>query len=148
MTSASLDNQVCGPGGADFVGDKVFLHGWVNGSRHLYVADLGWAGDFPVVRGSRVRTEAESGTLQQLPGPDRRRRCVQGRGRGVHRLRRLLGREHVLRPARRQLHAVGRVRERHRQGPPPTVSLSTATRQGAVSYPVTGWDKWRQTSVT
>src|SRR3954471_7731742 len=57
MTTASFDNHVCGPGGADFVDNKVFLHGWVNGSRHLYVADLGWANDFPVVRGSRVRTE-------------------------------------------------------------------------------------------
>ncbi|WP_241995235.1 glycoside hydrolase family 43 protein [Kribbella antiqua] len=63
MTTQSFDNRICGPGGANFVGDKVFVHGWVNGSRHLYVADVGWANDYPVVRGSRVRYEAERGTL-------------------------------------------------------------------------------------
>ena len=31
MTTATFDNHICGPGGADFVGDKVFVHGWVGG---------------------------------------------------------------------------------------------------------------------
>lgn len=29
----------------------------------MYVADLGWANDYPVVRGSRIRYEAERGTI-------------------------------------------------------------------------------------
>ena len=35
------------------------FHGWTNNytTRAMYVADLGWSGDFPVVRGSRVRYE-------------------------------------------------------------------------------------------
>jgi hypothetical protein len=31
----------------------------------MYVAALGWSGGFPVVRGSRVRTEAERGVLNR-----------------------------------------------------------------------------------
>lgn len=73
LTTASVGNHVCGPGGADFVtglpgGDKVFLHGWnsARNQRFMYVADLGWTeGENirPVVRGSRSRTEAESGRI-------------------------------------------------------------------------------------
>lgn len=69
LTTASLDGAVRGPGGADVVreagGDRLVFHGWLNNYsvRGMYVADLGWAGDSPVVRGSRVRYEAERGTL-------------------------------------------------------------------------------------
>jgi hypothetical protein len=63
MTTASLDGAVHGPGGADVVGDRVFFHGWNGNARWMYTARLGWANDYPVVRGSRVRYEAERGTL-------------------------------------------------------------------------------------
>ncbi|MEU4381945.1 family 43 glycosylhydrolase [Micromonospora echinofusca] len=69
MTTASLDSAVRGPGGADVVreagGDHIVFHGWINNysARGMYVAALGWAGGNPVVRGSRVRYEAERGTL-------------------------------------------------------------------------------------
>ncbi|GAB2956420.1 hypothetical protein GCM10027280_51270 [Micromonospora polyrhachis] len=66
ITTGTVDGAVNGPGGADIdaVGGNVFLHGWLaTGSRGMYRADLGWANDYPVVRGSRVRTEAERGTL-------------------------------------------------------------------------------------
>lgn len=69
MTTASLDRAVLGPGGADVIresgGDHIVFHGWVNNysSRSTYVAALGWVGGYPVVRGSRVRYEAERGTL-------------------------------------------------------------------------------------
>ncbi|MGA8116776.1 MAG: family 43 glycosylhydrolase [Actinocatenispora sp.] len=65
MTTASFDNSVRGPGGADILGDRIVFHGWINSysARGMYVADLGWTGDLPVVRGSRVRYEAERGTL-------------------------------------------------------------------------------------
>ena len=127
MTTATFDNHVCGPGGADFVGDKVFLHGWVNGGRHLYVADVGWANDYPVVRGSRVRYEAERGTLNHCSGP-RRTRPVPRTGRwSRHRLRGLVGGELRVRPGGRRLHAVRRVRQRYRRPPRATGWLSTAT---------------------
>ncbi len=100
MTTATFDNHICGPGGADFVGDKMFVHGWVNGSRHLYVADVGWANDYPVVRGSRVRYEAERGTLNNCTVRTGRRRRLGRQGGRVHRLRRLLGGELRLRAGR------------------------------------------------
>lgn len=71
ITTESVDGAVRGPGGADVVrdaaGDHLVFHGWINNysARGMYVAALGWAGGFPVVRGSRVRTEAERGTLNR-----------------------------------------------------------------------------------
>ena len=64
VTTASVDGAIDGPGGADLGNGKIFLHGHLgSGGRGMYVADLGWANDYPVVRGSRVRYEAERGTL-------------------------------------------------------------------------------------
>ncbi|MBV1851377.1 family 43 glycosylhydrolase [Catellatospora sp. NEAU-YM18] len=69
ITTDSVNGTVRGPGGADIVrdaaGDAIVFHGWINNysARGMYVAALGWAGGFPVVRGSRVRTETERGTL-------------------------------------------------------------------------------------
>jgi beta-xylosidase len=64
LTTQTLDNTVNGPGGADVVGNQIFFHGHLSGGgRGMYTAALGWANDFPVVRGSRVRYEAERGTL-------------------------------------------------------------------------------------
>lgn len=64
LTTASLDRAVNGPGGADVRGNHIFFHGHLaGGGRGMYTASLGWANDYPVVRGSRVRYEAESGAL-------------------------------------------------------------------------------------
>ncbi len=64
LTTATVDGAVNGPGGADVVGDRIFFHGHLgSGGRGMYTANLGWANDFPVVRGSRVRYEAERGGL-------------------------------------------------------------------------------------
>lgn len=63
LTTASVDGAVAGPGGADVHDDRAYFHGWVGGARWLYTAELGWANDFPVVRGSRVRYEAERGAI-------------------------------------------------------------------------------------
>jgi arabinan endo-1,5-alpha-L-arabinosidase len=69
MTTAGFDGAVRGPGGADVIreaaGDHIVFHGWINNysARGMYVAALGWAGGYPVVRGSRVRYEAERGIL-------------------------------------------------------------------------------------
>ncbi|SMD22383.1 family 43 glycosylhydrolase [Kibdelosporangium aridum] len=63
LTTTALNGAVQGPGGADAHTDQIFFHGWVNGARWMYTAEMGWANDFPVVRGSRVRYEAEHGTI-------------------------------------------------------------------------------------
>lgn len=73
MTTDSFDGAVRGPGGADVVdGDRIAFHGWNAdySARDMYVADLGWANDLPVVRGSRVRYEAERGTLNDCVARD------------------------------------------------------------------------------
>jgi beta-xylosidase len=69
VTTASLNGTVHGPGGQDIVTvdgqDVMVFHGWINGhtARGMYVAAVGWVGGYPVVRGSRVRYEAEGGAL-------------------------------------------------------------------------------------
>jgi arabinan endo-1,5-alpha-L-arabinosidase len=65
MTTQTFDGAVRGPGGADVIGDRIWFHGWNGDARWMYTARLGWAGDYPVVRGSRVRYEAERGTLHR-----------------------------------------------------------------------------------
>ena len=67
LTTDSVNGTVHGPGGADVLstsgGDHIYFHGWLSSGRGMYVADLGWANDYPVVRGSRVRYETERGTI-------------------------------------------------------------------------------------
>jgi hypothetical protein len=64
LTTTSLNGTVNGPGGADVGASHIFFHGHLSqGGRGMYVAALGWANDYPVVRGSRVRHEAERGAL-------------------------------------------------------------------------------------
>ncbi|SEH01197.1 Carbohydrate binding module (family 35) [Nonomuraea solani] len=63
MTTATFDGAVQGPGGTDVLGNRAFFHGWVNNARWMYTAELGWANDYPVIRGSRVRYEAERGAI-------------------------------------------------------------------------------------
>jgi hypothetical protein len=145
MTTASFDNHVCGPGGADFVGDRVFLHGWVNNTRHLFVADVGWVNDLPIVRGSRVRTEAESGTLNNC----RIRTGANGASNGAVAAfidfadSYVENRVYAPRAGNYTLH-VG-----YANGSVETAShglVVNGNNAGSVSYPVTGWDQWRETS--
>ncbi len=64
LTTESLDGAVNGPGGQDVIGNRIWFHGHLAaGGRGMYTAELGWFGGNPVVRGSRVRYEAERGTL-------------------------------------------------------------------------------------
>lgn len=145
MTTASFDNHVCGPGGADFVGDRVFLHGWVNNTRHLFVADVGWVNDLPIVRGSRVRTEAESGTLNNC----RVRTGANGASNGAvaayidfadswveNRVYAPKAGSYTLYVG----YANGSLE------PASHGLVVNGNNVGSVSYPVTGWDQWRETS--
>ncbi len=146
LTTASFDGNVCGPGGADVVGDKVFLHGWANGSRHLYVADVGWANDWPVIRGSRVRTEAESGHLNRCVLRENSAGASGGRAVGYIDFADSWVENRVFAPVAGgyTLH-VG-----YANGSQGTASHTLSingTSQGSVSYPFTGWNQWRQSSV-
>ena len=83
ITGSSVDGKVNGPGGADVVRgdgvDHIFFHGHVGDARSVYRADLGWAGDLPVVRGSRVRYEAEDGALNHCEVRDNAAGASQGK---------------------------------------------------------------------
>jgi hypothetical protein len=147
MTSASFDNHVCGPGGADFTGDKVFLHGWVNGSRHLYVADVGWANDYPVVRGSRVRTEAERGTLNNC----RVRTGAAGASQGAVAAYIDFPDSWVQNSVYAPVAGSYTLYVGYANGTSTTGThgvVVNGNNQGLVSYPVTGWDNWRETSTS
>jgi arabinan endo-1,5-alpha-L-arabinosidase len=146
MTTASFDSHVCGPGGADFTGDKVFLHGWVGGSRHLYVADVGWANDYPVVRGSRVRTEAERGTLNNC----RVRTGAAGASQGAVAAYIDFPDSWVQNTVYAPRSGSYTLYVGYANGTGSTGThgvVVNGNSQGVVSYPVTGWDNWQQTSV-
>ncbi|WP_211302814.1 family 43 glycosylhydrolase [Allonocardiopsis opalescens] len=147
MSTASVDGRVSGPGGQDIVGDHIVFHGWINGNtqRGMYVADLGWANDFPVVRGSRVRYEAESGRLNNAIVRDNAAGASQGRVAA--------GIDHAdswveitvfaPTPGAYTAHvgyAAGYGDAQHTL----TVNGGAAT---VVDYPDQGWDNWRQRSV-
>jgi hypothetical protein len=147
MTTASFDNAICGPGGADFVGDKVFVHGWVNGSRHLYVADVGWPNDYPVVRGSRVRTEAERGTLNHCVVRSNAAGASDGKVVAYIDYADSWVENSVYAPVAGgyTLH----VGYANGSGAPASHGLVVnGNSQGEVNYPVTGWDNWQQSSVS
>ncbi|WP_405058056.1 family 43 glycosylhydrolase [Kribbella sp. NBC_01505] len=146
MTTQAFDGHVCGPGGADFVGDKVFLHGWANGSRHLYVADVGWPNDWPVVRGSRVRTEAESGVLNHCLLRENSAGASGGKAVGYIDFEDSWVENRVFAPVAGgyTLH-VG-----YANGSQGTAShglVINGNSQGSVSYPFTGWNQWHESSV-
>ncbi|MVA76093.1 family 43 glycosylhydrolase [Auraticoccus sp. F435] len=64
LTTDTLDGAVDGPGGQDVVGDTLVFHGHLaSGGRGMYTAALGWDDNRPVVRGSRLRDEAEDGRI-------------------------------------------------------------------------------------
>ncbi|MGW7679816.1 family 43 glycosylhydrolase [Kribbella sp. NPDC054772] len=146
MTTATFDNHLCGPGGADFVGDKVLVHGWVNGSRHLYVADVGWANDYPVVRGSRVRYEGERGTLNHCSVRANAAGASDGKVVAYIDYADSWVENAVFAPVAGgyTLH-VG-----YANGSASTAShglVVNGNNAGSVSYPVTGWDNWHESSV-
>jgi hypothetical protein len=147
MTTTSFDTHVCGPGGADFTGDKAFFHGWVNGSRHLYVVDVGWANDYPVVRGSRVRTEAERGTLNNCRVRTGAAGASQGAVAAYIDYPDSWVENSVYAPvAGSYTLYVGYANGTNTTGTHGVVVNGNS--QGVVSYPVTGWDNWRETSTS
>ncbi len=147
LTTASLDGSVRGPGGADVVreagGDHIVFHGWINGytARGMYVAALGWAGEYPVVRGSRVRYEAERGTLNRCSA---RSASTASQGQVVAYLDHADSWVEVTVFAPRAggytahiAYAAGYGDAQH------TLTVNGGAGQ-VVNYPNTGWETWRQ----
>jgi hypothetical protein len=149
MTTDSLDGAVGGPGGADVLrdggGDKLVFHGHRDaGGRGMYVADLGWANGYPVVRGSRVRSEAERGTLNNCSVRENAAGASDGKVAAYidHADSWVdVGSIYVPTTGAYSLH-VG-----YANGSAGTASHTVTVNgspAGSISYPVTGWDSWRQ----
>lgn len=151
MTTESLDGAVAGPGGADVLrdggGDKLVFHGHRDaGGRGMYVADLGWANGYPVVRGSRVRYEAERGTLNNCSVRENAAGASDGKVAAyIDHADSWVDVRSIYVPTSGSysLHvgyANGSVETATH-----TVTVNGAAA-GSISYPVTGWDNWRQST--
>jgi len=148
LTTASLDYTVDGPGGADVLSNRILFHGWINSrtARGMYVAALGWANDYPVVRGSRVRYEGERGRLNHCVVRTNAAGASQGAvvayidypDSWV---------EITVFAASAGNHSVW---VGYANGSPATATHYlhvNGTGPVVVNYPVTGWDNWRQVRV-
>ncbi|MFE0735918.1 family 43 glycosylhydrolase [Streptomyces sp. NPDC058855] len=158
MTTESFSGAVAGPGGQDVVTgpggrDRILFHGWSadRSRRVLYAADLGFADGRPVVRGSKVRHEAELARVHHAKVRDARD-AWGGRTVGYidhpdsHVEFRVFaasaGRHNLaVRYGNGSLDAAG--------APVSATHLLTVNGTGAVAvdYPYTGWDAWRTREV-
>lgn len=150
ITTASVNSTVCGPGGADAVtsadGDRMFFHGWVGNSRHLFNAELGWANDLPVVRGSRVRYEAENGVLNHCVVRTGASGASGGAVAAYIDFPDSWVEMRVFAPATGGYN----LNVRFANGSGSTASHGVTvngTSQGSISYPHTGWDNWTERTV-
>ncbi|MGC4806987.1 family 43 glycosylhydrolase [Micromonospora sp. DT233] len=150
LTTASVDGSVRGPGGADVVreagGDHIVFHGWINNysARGMYVAALGWSGGYPVVRGSRVRYEAERGALHNCAP---RSTATASQGQAVAYLDYADSWVDVAVFAPRAGAYTAHVAYSAGYGDATqTLTVNGAAAQ-VVSYPNTGWETWRQVAV-
>ncbi|MEV2203504.1 family 43 glycosylhydrolase [Streptomyces fradiae] len=154
MSTESFAGAVRGPGGQDVVTgpdgrDRIVFHGWDAGRkrRFLYVADLGWADGHPVVRGSRVRHEAEAARVH---------RAVVREAAGAHGGRAVGYVDHDDSHVEFRVFAASAgthtLAVRYGNGSLDAGgSPAAATHElyvngadvGAVAYPYTGWDHWR-----
>ncbi|WP_236243101.1 family 43 glycosylhydrolase [Streptomyces sp. CC228A] len=154
LTTDSLAGAVRGPGGQDVVTgpdgrDRILFHGWDadHGRRFLYAADLGFADGRPVVRGSRVRHQAEDARVHRALVRDAR--GAWG-GRAVGHI------DHADSSVEFRVFAASAgphtlaVRYGNGSlgegGAPLAASHDlwvNGEDRGAVRYPYTGWDDWR-----
>ncbi|MGH3728174.1 MAG: family 43 glycosylhydrolase [Micromonosporaceae bacterium] len=148
MTTQTFDGAVRGPGGADALSNRIIFHGWINSdsARGMYVADLGWANDYPVVRGSRVRYEAERGRLNHCQV----RTGASGASQGAV----VAYIDYADSWAEVRVYAASAgnhsVHVGYANGSAATATHTLRINGGSpvvVNYPVTGWDNWRQVRV-
>ncbi|MEV7629254.1 family 43 glycosylhydrolase [Actinoplanes sp. NPDC089786] len=155
LTTDSLDGAVRGPGGgvllrgtASQPGDRFMFHGWLpTGGRGMYTAEIGWSGGYPVARGSRVRYEAERGRINHATV---RTGAAGSSGEGV-----VGGLDFddswtevdVFAPVAGD-YTVHIGYANGSSGPARQELTVNGGAASAVTYPVTGWDNWRQTGAT
>lgn len=150
MTNGSLDGAVDGPGGADIVRgdtDHIVFHGHLpSGGRGVYVADLGWANDYPVVRGSRVRYEAESGDLNECRVRTDARGASQGAVAAYIDHSNSYVDLSVFTPSAGRHQVVIGFANGSVDGARHTLTVN-GEQPTVVSYPFTGWDNWTELGV-
>lgn len=158
MTTDTFGGTVRGPGGQDVVTgpdgrDRIVFHGWSAdySRRSMYVADLGYANGYPVVRGSKVLYQAEHAWVNNAVVRDAAGALD---GRAVGRIDHAdsfvefsvfaaSAGNHTLsvRFGNGSLDNGARVSATHR------LSVNGAAA-GSVGYWHTGWDDWQKTDVT
>ncbi|HZE40873.1 MAG TPA: family 43 glycosylhydrolase [Stackebrandtia sp.] len=150
LTGASLDGAVNGPGGADVVPgdgvDSIFFHGHVGDVRSMYRADLGWANDLPVVRGSRVRYEAEGGTLNHCQVRENAAGASQGKVVAYIDYEDSYVDIKPYAPSAGGYSVAVGFANGSQEGATHHLSVKNATPVD-VTYPLTGWDNWQQVNV-
>ncbi|WP_374776109.1 family 43 glycosylhydrolase [Streptomyces sp. NBC_01310] len=156
MTTESFDGAVRGPGGQDVVTgpdgqDRIVFHGWSpDGTRRrvMYGADLGFAGGYPVVRGSKVVYQAENARVNHAVVRDAVG-ALDGRAVGhIDHADSFV--EFDVFAASQGRHALwvrfaNGSRNGGGDGGPATAShhlVVNGKAAGAVHYPHTGWDRW------
>ncbi len=148
LTTGAFSGTVRGPGGQDIVTgpdgkDKIVFHGWNSGYnyRAMYVADLGWANDYPVARGAKVNYEAEHAALTHV---NNRSANGAGNGRAVGGIDFADSRvEFSVFAPRGGTYRLS-VRFGNGSGATATHNLSVnGAGAGTVVYGNTGWDNWQ-----
>jgi arabinan endo-1,5-alpha-L-arabinosidase len=149
MTTETFGGTVRGPGGQDVVtgpggSDRIVFHGW-NPSftyRAMYSQALGWANDYPVVRGSKVRYQAENAALTHVVV---RSAAGASDGRAVGHIdyddSRVAFTVYAPRSGSYQLYT--RFGNGSAGGAATHRLWVNGVDAGTVSYPVTGWDNWQ-----
>ncbi|MFX4273951.1 family 43 glycosylhydrolase [Propionibacteriaceae bacterium Y1685] len=148
VTRASTDKVMNGPGGQDVVtgadGDHLILHGHTTEGRSMYQAALGWINGYPVVRGSRVRYEAEDGVLK---GASVRSESGASQGKVVGKIDNADSSVTVSVYAPRAGKYNAHVRFAAGYGDATHKVYVNDTQQGTANYPNGAWSSWRTTTV-
>ncbi|GAA2937462.1 family 43 glycosylhydrolase [Streptomyces enissocaesilis] len=153
MTTDTFAGSVRGPGGQDVVTgpdgrDRIVFHGWSGdySRRAMYVADLGWANDHPVVRGSKVIHQAENARVNNAVVRDAAG-ALDGRAVGrIDHADSFV--EFTVFAASAGRHTLTvRYGNGSSSGGSPVASSHRLSVNGnaadPVAYPHTGWDNWR-----
>lgn len=113
----------------------------------MYVADLGWANGYPVVRGSRVRYEAEDGALNNCEVRDNAAGASMGKVAAyIDHPDSWVELDSVYVPTAGNYS----VHVGYANGSADTASHTVTVNgesAGSIDYPVTGWDNWQQATI-
>jgi beta-xylosidase len=148
LSTDAFAGTVRGPGGQDIVvgpdgRERIAFHGWNTGFQYraMYMHDLGWANGNPVVRGAKLRYQAENAAIVRAVIRDA---SGASDGRAVGYIdfpdSRVTVTVYAARAGEHRLYT----RFGNGSGAPATHRLwVNGADVGTVNYPNTGWDNWQ-----